>query len=100
MSILWTLIHLFLGSSEPTRSEHVSIEALLIISQDMARVLDRLMDSRSPIDLVRKHEVEEFHGTSLEEFDKTEYLLEKLQRALEEVHCPLEQMAKCVVLLL
>ena len=30
------------GSSGSTRSEHASTEALLKISQDMARVLDRL----------------------------------------------------------
>ena len=28
---------------------------------------------------------EEFHGTSLEELDKAEYWLERLQRVLEEV---------------
>ena len=47
-----------------TRSEHASTEALVKISQDMARVLDRLTAPRAPIDYVRKHEVEEFHGTS------------------------------------
>ena len=46
------------------RSDHVSIEALVKISQDMARVLDRLTTLRVPIDYVRKHGVEEFHGTS------------------------------------
>ena len=30
------------GPSDSTRSEHASIEALLKLSQDMARVLDRL----------------------------------------------------------
>ena len=55
------------GLSDSARSEHVSIEALLKISQDMARVLDRLTTPRAPIDLVRKHRVEELHGTSLEE---------------------------------
>ena len=75
-------------------------EALLKISQDMARVLDRLMAPRAPIDLVRKHGVNEFHGTSLEESDKAEFWLKKLQRALDEVTCPLEQMAKCAVSLL
>ena len=58
------------GSSDPARSKHVSTEALLKISQDMARVVDRLTAPRAPIDLVRKHGVEEFHGTSLEESDK------------------------------
>ena len=53
--------------SEPASGEHVSTEALLKISQDMARVLDRLSTPRALIKLVRKHGVEEFHGTSLEE---------------------------------
>ena len=66
----------------------------------MARVLDRLMPPRAPIDSVRKHEVEEFHGTSLEESDKADFWLEKLQRALDKVKCPPKQMAKCAVSLL
>ena len=88
------------GPYDSARSEHASTEALLKISQDMARVLDRLMAHRALIDLVRKHGVEEFHGISLEESDKTEFWLEKLQRTLDEVKCPPEQMAKCVVSLL
>ena len=40
------------GPSDSARSEHVSIEALLKISQDMARVLDRLTAPRAPIDSV------------------------------------------------
>ena len=51
----------------------------------MARVLDLLTAPRALIDSVRKHGVEEFHGTSLEESDKAEFWLEKLQRALDEV---------------
>ena len=68
----------------------------------MARVLDLLTTPRASIDSVRKHGVEEFHGTSLEEFDKDEFWLEKLKRALDEVKCPRppEQMAKCAVSLL
>ena len=66
----------------------------------MARVLDRLTAPQAPIDLVRKHKVEEFHGTSLKESDKAKFWLEKLQRALDEVKCPPEQMAKCAVSLL
>ena len=66
----------------------------------MARVLDRFTAPRAPIDSVRKHGAEEFHGTRMEESDKAEYWLEKLQRALDEVKCPLEQMIKCVVSLL
>ena len=82
------------------RSDHMSIEVLVKISQDMARVLDRITAPRAPIDSVRNHGVEEFHGTSLEESNKVEFWLEKLQRALNEVKCPLEQMAKCAVSLL
>ena len=88
------------GSSGSARSKHASTEALLKISQDMVWVLDQLMTPRALIDSVRKHGVKEFHGKSLEEFDKTEFWLEKLKRALEEVKCPPEQMAKCVVSLL
>ena len=47
------------GMSDSARSEHVSIEALLKISQDMARGLDRLTTPRALIDSVRKHGVEE-----------------------------------------
>ena len=46
--------------SEPTK-------ALLKISHDMARVLKRLTALKAPIDSVRRHGAEEFHGTSLEE---------------------------------
>ena len=53
-------------------------EALLRISQDMARVLDRLTAPEALIDMVRRHGVEEFHGTSMEESDKAKYWLEKL----------------------
>ena len=66
------------GLSELARSEQVSTKVLLKISQDMARVLDRLTAPRAPIDSVKKHGVEEFHGTSLEESDKAEFWLEKL----------------------
>ena len=88
------------GLSGSVRSKHASTEVLLKISQDMVRVLDRLMTPRALIDSVRKHGVEEFHGTSLEEFDKAKFCLKKLQRALYKVKCPLEQMAKCAVSLL
>ena len=86
--------------SNSVRSEHASAEVLLKISQGMARVLDRLTAPRAPIDSVRKHRVEEFHGTSLEESDKSKFWLEKLQRALDKVKCPPKQMAKCAVSLL
>ena len=88
------------GPSDSARSEHASTEALVKISQDMARVLDRLTAPRTSIDSVRKHGVEEFHGTSLEESDKAVFWLEKLQMALDEVKCPPKQMAKCMVSLL
>ena len=90
--------------SELVRSEsnvpNKPIEALLKISHDMARVLERLTAPKAPIDMMRKHRVEEFHGTSLEESDKVEFWLERLQRVLEEVRCPLEQRVVCAVSLL
>ena len=66
-------------------NEYASTEALVKISQDMARVLDRLTAPRASSDSVRKHRVEEFHGTSMEESVKAEFWLEKLERALDEV---------------
>ena len=50
--------------------------------------------------MVRKHGAEEFHGTSLEEYDKAEYWLDKLRRVLDEVKCPPKQMVTCAVSLL
>ena len=88
------------GLSGLDRSDHVSTEVLVKISQDMARVLDRLTALRASIDSIRKNGVEEFHGTSLEESDKAGFWLKKLQKALDEVKCPPEQMAKCAVSLL
>ena len=78
------------GPFGSARSKHASIEALLKKFQDMERVLDQLTAPRVLIDSVRKHGVEEFHSTSLEESDKAEFWLEKLQRALDEVKCPPE----------
>ena len=63
---LMNLDPLVSSSSRSARSEHASIEALLKISQDMAKVLELLMAPRASIDPIRKHGVEEFHGTSLE----------------------------------
>ena len=84
-----------LSASDPSESfkseSNAPVEptkALLRISQDMARVLDKLTTPKAPIDMVRRHGAEEFHGTSMEESDKAEYWLEKLQRVLEEVRCP------------
>ena len=44
--------------SDSTTNEYASTEALVKISQDIARVLDRLMAPRAPSDSVRKHGVE------------------------------------------
>ena len=48
----------------------------------MAGVLDRLTSPRALSDSVRKHRVEEFHGTSMEESNKAEFWLEKLERVV------------------
>ena len=65
------------GPSDSTINEYASTKALVKISQDMARVLDRLTAPRALSDSVRKHGVEEFHGTSMEESDKAEFWLGK-----------------------
>ena len=66
----------------------------------MARVLDRLTAPKAPIDTIPRHGAEEFHGTSMEESNKAKFCLEKLERVLEEVRCPPDQKASCVVSLL
>ena len=88
------------GPSDSTTNENASTKALIKISQDMARVLDRLTAPRARSDSIRKHGVEEFHGTSMEESDKAEFWLEKLERALDDVRCPVDQKVTCVVSLL
>ena len=75
-------------------------EALLRISQDMTRVLERLTAPKAPIYMIRRHEAKEFHGTNMEESDKAEFLVEKLQRILEEIRCPPDQRVSCAVSLL
>ena len=75
-------------------------EAFLRISQDMARLLDRLIAPKAPIHIIKRHGAEEFHGSSMEESVKAEFYLEKLKRVLEEVRCPLDQRASCAVSLL
>ena len=87
---------------EPSKSNvpNEPTEALLRISQDMARVLDRLTTPKAPIDTVRRHEPEEFHGTSMEESEKAKFWLEKLERVLEKVRCPPDHRALCTVSLL
>ena len=88
-----------LDPSESVRSEsHAPAEpneALLRISQDMTRVLERLTAPKAPINMVRRHGAEEFHGTNMEESDKEEFWLEKLQRILEEVRCLPDQSIMC-----
>ena len=68
--------------SESIRSEsHAPAEpneALLRISQDMARVLERLTAPKAPIDMIRRHGAEESHGSNMEESDKADFWLEKL----------------------
>ena len=59
--------------NEPTK-------ALLKISHDMAQVLEWLTAPKGSIDMMRRHGAEEFHRTNLEESNKVEYWLERLQR--------------------
>ena len=77
--------------SEYVRSEsHVPTDpnkALLKISQDMARVLERLTAPKAPIDMIRRHGAKEFHGSNMEESNKAGFWLEKLQRLIEEMRC-------------
>ena len=91
-----------LSASEPSESNvpNEPTETLLRISQDMARVLDRLTAPKAPINTVRRHGAEEFHGSSMEESARAKFWLEKLERVLKEVRCPPDQRASCVVSLL
>ena len=91
-----------LSASEPSESNvpNETTEALLRILLDMAQVLDRLTAPKAPIETVRRHRVEEFHRSSMEESEKAKFLLENLDRVLEEVRCPYDQRASCVVSLL
>ena len=75
-------------------------EALLRISHDMTQVLERLTAPKAPIYIVRRNGAQEFHGTNMEESDKAEFWLEKLQRILEEVRCPPNQRVSCAISLL
>ena len=88
------------GPSESVINENASTEALIKISQDMSRVLDRLTAPRALSDSIRKNGVEEFQGTSMEESDKAKFWLEKLERALDEVRCSVDQKVTCAVSLL
>ena len=66
----------------------------------MARLLERLIALKALIDMVRRHGAEEFHGSNMEESDKVELCLEKLQRIVDEVRCPPDQRVTCAVSLL
>ena len=89
---------------ESVKSEsHAPIEpneALLRISQDMTWVLERLTAPKAPINMIRRHGDEEFHRSNMEESDKADLWLEKLQRTVEEVRCPPDQRVTCAVSLL
>ena len=50
--------------------------------------------------MIKRHGAKEFHGSNMEESDKAEFQLEKLQRILEEVRCPPDQRVSCAVSLL
>ena len=69
-----------LSVSEPSESNvpNEPTKALRGISQDVARVLDRLTAPKAPIDTIRRHRAYEFHGSSMEESAKAEFWLEKL----------------------
>ena len=70
------------------------------MSQDMARVLEKLTTSKAPIDMIRRHGAEEFHRSNMEESDKAEFLLEKLQRLMKEVRCSSDQRVTYAISLL
>ena len=52
------------------------------------------------LEVVKRHGAEEFHGKNMEESDKAEFWLEKLQRILEEVRFPSDQRVSRAVSLL
>ena len=91
-------------TSESIRSEsHAPVEpneALLKISHDMASVLECLTAPKALIDMIWRHGAEEFHGSNMEESDKAEFWLEKLQRLMKEVRCPPDQRVTCAISLL
>ena len=63
-------------SESVKRESHTRVdpnEALLRISQDMTQVLERLIAPKAPIDMVRRHGTEEFHGINVEKSDKEEF---------------------------
>ena len=50
--------------------------------------------------MVRRHGAKEFHGTTLQEYERAEFWLEKLQSVLDDVRCPPEQKVSYAVSLL
>ena len=66
----------------------------------MAQVLERLTAPKASIDMIRRHGAEEFHGLNMEESDKADLWLEKLQIIVEEVRCFPDQRVACAVSLL
>ena len=66
----------------------------------MTRVLERLTAPKAPIDMIRRHGAEKFHGTNMEESDKAEFWLEMLQIILEEVRCLPDHRVSCATSLL
>ena len=63
-------------------------------------MLERFTSPKAPIDMVRRHGAEEFHRSNMEESDKEEFWLEKLQRILEEVRCLPDHRVSCAISLL
>ena len=63
-------------------------------------MLERLTAPKTPLDMIRRHGAEEFHGSNMVEYDKADFLLEKLQRIVEEVRCPPDQRVTYAVSLL
>ena len=61
----------------------------------MAKVLERLTAPKASIDMIRRHGAKEFHRSNMEESDKAELWLEKLQRIVKEVRCSPNQRVTC-----
>ena len=51
-------------------------------------------------EIPNRHGAKEFYGTNMDEFDKAEFWLKKIQRILEEVRCPLDKRVSCAVSLM
>ncbi|KAJ8763535.1 hypothetical protein K2173_002418 [Erythroxylum novogranatense] len=88
------------GEAEVPSPPPAQGEALIKLSQDMMTLLHRMTTPKAPIDQLRKYEVEEFSGTSLEESEGAEFWIEKVKRVLDEISCPAEQMVHCAISLL